>query len=266
MELTPEILKEIKYVVVTVKLKDSANLNTKGYFVGIRSIVDRDLEIAKAKDMYVWVYRKGSVHMFHLDYYYVEELSFGFGDSGASSSTKGYSDAEEDQKVVIEKLQALALALRENGAGKVNGLIDYEKYTSVSASLKTEIESAKTEHTRSGAVNYSTRGKWPSTGYGNSYGGIKTDPASPYTEYTGHTWQRKEVSTISFHRTTRYDVSEALTEMEAKIAEIRAGTYEAPKLHKIPADSIKEGEETGVANTSVADDDDYMYNYGLMCG
>lgn len=257
MEYTPEALKDLKYVVLTIKLKDSTNLDTKGYFVGIRSIVDKDFEVAKTEDLYVWVYRKGSVHMFHLGYYFIDELVIGFGDKGLSSSTQGFNDEEKDQKNAVDRLRKLALALRENGAGKANGLIDYEKYDDVPKAIKEDVEVGEVKSTtnnRSGGVNYSGGQRSPlygghgAAGYG--YGG--------YTGTTHKSYVRKEVSTFNFKRTTRYNVPEAIEAMNAKVQEIREEIYEAPKLKRIPADSMK-------AKEAAADDDDDDYGYNYMC-
>lgn len=238
VDYTSEGLKDLKYVTVTVKLKTSINLDTKGYFVGVRPIVDKDFSVAKAKDMYIWIYRKGSVHIFHLDYYYIDEICFGLGDKSATSATKMYRNVEEDQKIAIDRLRDMAVAMRVNGAGKANGLIDYEKYTSVPTVVKNDIELKSTSKPdgSTGSANYST-----------GQGAYKQ-------------WEKKVVSTFSFKRTTRYPIVEAIEAMNVKIQEIKNDVYEPPKLKRIPAD-------TKAMVKADDDDDDYgVAGYPYMCG
>lgn len=245
MDYTSEELKDLKYAIVTAKLKDSKNLETEGFFVGIRPIVDKDFEVAKASDLYVWIYRKGSVHMFHLDYYYVDKINVGYGDKSIISSTRSYKDDQVDQKLAIERLKAIHKGFIAGGSGKANGLIDYEKFSDVPKAAKDDIElggntqdKKSTIYNRSGAANYSS-GQSPL--YGNK-----------------SVYKKKEVSTSNFKRTTRYDVNVAIDAMNAKVKEIKAKVYEPPKLKKIPADTKKMAAEDVGTNGF----DDYSY----LCG
>lgn len=243
MDYTPEGLKDLKHVIVTMKLKDSTTLDTKGYFIGLRPIVDKDFEMSKTSDLYVWIYRKGSVHMFHLNYYYVDEIHIGSGTKASKSILRSYRDDGEEQELAVTRLKATAEALKQDGFSKENGLVDYEKYSDVPKIIKEDIEIGKlankkdSSYTRSGAAKYT--------------------PAQSNL-YEGQNWQRKEVSTLSFKRTTRYDTMTALTDMDAKIQEIQADAYEHPKLKKIPADTNK----VVATDENGSEWDDYNY----MCG
>jgi len=227
MDQKPEGLKDVKYVIVTVKLKDSTTLDTRGYFVGIRPIVDKDFDVAKVKDMYIWVYRKGSIHMFHLEYYYVSEIYFGSGDKANMSSTKAYKDDEEDQKSAIDRLRDVSICLKLDGSGKDNGLIDYEKYSNVPTAVKEDIEIkvVNKSDNRSGATNYSAGQRPMDKKYDNTHSSGK--------------YVRKEISTLNLKRTTRYPIGEAIEAMNAKIQEIKDDIYDPPKLKRIPADTKK---------------------------
>lgn len=242
MDHTSKELKDIKYVIVTVKMKDSTTLDTKGYFVGIRPIVDKDFDVAKSKDTYIWVYRKGSVHMFHTGYYYIDEICFGLGDKANTSSTRAYKDDEKDQKLAVDRLKDMSITLRADGVGKANGLIDYEKYSDVPIRVKEDIEIKLVDKpiNRSNAANYSVSGKGD-------------------VDYSRSKYVKKEVSTLNFKRTTRYPVGEAIEAMNVKIQEIKDAAYEPPKLKRIPADTKK-------MTAADKEEDDWESEYPYMCG
>jgi hypothetical protein len=258
MDYTPEGLKDAKYVIVNVMMKDSKSLETKGYFLGIRPIVDKDFDVAKVDDLYVWVYRKGAVHMFHLDYYYIDEIQVGIGMNANISSTQGFINEDDSQKEAIQNLKDISESLISNEMSNANGLIDYKKYDNVPTKLKDEIELTQAKSTvcdpynRSGGVNYSA-GQRPASSTGSTS--------------TNTIYKSKEVHTTQFKRTTRYDVKEAIEEMNKKVAEIKAGTYEPPQLKHIPADKNKGVEQSAAPNAQQnwEDPDDYG-NYPYCCG
>jgi len=241
-------------------MRDSKSLDTKGYFLGIRPIVDKDFDVAKVDDLYVWVYRKGAVHMFHLDYYYIDEIQVGIGAKASMSSTRGFTIADESQKDAIQKLKDLVDALIAANMSNANGLIDYKKYTNVPVGLKNDIEitnvksNVRDPYNRSGGVNYSA-GQRPATSLGST--GSTKDTS---------TYKKPEVHTTQFKRTTRYDVAEAIKAMNKKVAEIKAGTYKAPQLKRIPADKKEKNitQSEALAVQQNWEDEDMQYPY--CCG
>jgi len=241
-------------------MRNSKSLDTKGYFLGIRPIVDKDFDVAKVNDLYVWVYRKGAVHMFHLDYYYIDEIQIGIGVKANLSSTNGFTIADESQKDAIQNLKDLVDALIAANMSSANDLIDYKKYTDVPVGLKNDIEitnikpNVRDPYNRSGGVNYSA-GQRIAAGLGST-DSIRNTP----------TYKRLEVHTSQFKRTMKYDVAEAIETMNKKVAEIKAGTYKAPQLKQIPADKNKENitQSKDLAAQQNQKDEDLQYPY--YCG
>jgi len=133
-------LKNIQYVIINVIMKESSGLVTKGYFVGIKPIVTKDFDVAKKSDLYVWLYRKGAVQMFNLDYYYIGEIQIGMGVNANMSSTQMFNDSDDRQSDAIKHLKNIVSALKKENIVKSNDLIDYKKYVNTPIGLKNDIE------------------------------------------------------------------------------------------------------------------------------
>lgn len=238
-------LKNIQYVIINVIMKESSGLVTKGYFVGIKPIVTKDFDVAKKSDLYVWLYRKGAVQMFNLDYYYIGEIQIGMGVNANMSSTQMFNDSDDRQSDAIKHLKNIVSALKKENIVKSNDLIDYKKYVNTPIGLKNDIEITQSKadtpnsHNRSSGVNYSV-GHQPRVNTGTA-GFVGT---SYYSQAS--------IETTQFKRTTKYNVAKAIKAMNEKINEIKNGTYKPPKLKRIPADMISndESKETHAAKAA----------------
>lgn len=252
---TAEELKDINYALVSVELKGSGNMDQRGYLLGLQPIVGEDYDVVKSDNVFVWLFRRGAVHMFHIDYYYISQIDVGF-----SKETSGmilYKNTEDSQKEARQAIKEIIDALKLKQMVRISGLIDHQKYTKIPESVKSAIEAsgkattAISDYTRAGNANYkagASENVRPAPLYG--CGGHTTDYHKNYTPYVP-----KEVTTISFKRTTKYDIVMAIADMANKILEIKENIYKAPKLKHIPADDVVEEEKTS-SNVTVADYDD----------
>lgn len=215
-----EDLKNIQYATIGVELKGSSNMEQQGYLLGLRPIATENYDVVKADQLFIWLYRKNAVHMCGPDYYYITNITVGF--SKDTSSIKMFKDEPADQQEALSCLEEIIETFREKDIIRINGLIDHQKYTNVPDSIKALIDSTDTTTTDTALAKPPAR--TPLYGYGAGYN-------RSYTTYV-----RKEVDTISFNRTTKYDADKAIEDMASKIAEIKAETYVPPQLIHIPAD------------------------------
>lgn len=250
-----EELKNIKYVLVSIELKNTNNMEQQGYLIGCQPIVGSDFEVVKANQNFLWLFRRGSVQMFHPDYYFISEITIGY---AKMSSMRAFKDNEGQQADAMASIKEVMDILKENQMVRVNGLVDYQKYTDIPEATRSAIElpaasnkvtTIDNTHNRSGytaPVDHRTR---------PLYGGYST--TVPYTPYVP-----KEVSTSSFKRTTQYDITAAVRLMDIKITEIKENKYVPPKLKSIPADDVADEEKVTTNVSSV-----YEYDsYGEYCG
>jgi len=243
-------LSNMNFAIVTMKLKGSTNLDTEGYLVGYKPLVEKDFEVIKTNDMYAWLYRKGSIHMFCAKYYYIARLSYGYKiDNTNLASFQNFADTEKEQAIAIGIVEKIMAGFTTDGLIKYNGLVDYEKFREIADDVKKDIELAETTN-----KSFYTR---PPATYGHNHSRID------YPAYLSSAYTPKVSTTTSFKRTTTYDVTTALADMSSKIKEIESGIYTPPKLAEIPADDPKAME---IDNKSVDDDTDienYMNGYGM---
>jgi hypothetical protein len=209
--------KGIKYVIVTAHMKGETKLDTQGYLVAYKTLVEKEFEVVKTTDMFIQLFRKGSIHMFNTKYYYISELQIASGDSVLISSLNTFNDTVEEQTDAINKIMEVIESLKSEGYLKYNDFIDYEKYSDVPAKLKEDIDASNRTILPKSSGGYTP----PNNIYGNSANNWQSA-----TSYVAPV--RKVVSTIMMKRTTTYDVAKALEAMAAKIKEMQAGTYVLP--------------------------------------
>lgn len=245
-----EELKDINYVVVGIELKSSANMEQQGYLIGFQPIVPEDFDVVKSDKAFIWLFRRGAVHMFHPDYYYVSDVTIGF--NKETSAMRTFRNTEDSQKDALECISQIIKSLTDKQMTRTNGLIDYMKYTNVPEAVKSAIEiSTSTTSTKIESPR--------STIYGSSAASVIHTPVPvTYAPYVP-----KEVSTISFKRTTKYSIADAMARMIAKIAEIKANTYQPPQLKHIPADDVAKEEK--VTTNTPAPDNDYEDYANMGC-
>jgi len=225
--------KDVKYAITTVHMKGQTGLENQGYFIGLKPLVTTDFEVVKTTDLFIWVYRKGSVHMYSTKYYFMSELTVGYKTKETdtiASSFALFTENESSQKVAIEEANKILEAMEKSKLVRNNGLIDHEKFTDVPTEKKNDIElsSAATGNRSVAPANNRTYGVCGGRQWENRNNATHTQPYVPY--------KRPEVTTIHLKRTTTYDVTQALTDMATKLKELEAGNYTKPELAKIPAD------------------------------
>ena len=220
--------KDVKYVAVKVSLRASKGCHSEGYFLGIRPISEYDMGVSTPNDMYVWIYCKDVLHIYNIEQYTIDSILMGLGEKGDVSSTQGYPESEDSQKKAVEKLTNIYDSFTSRKMVKPNGLIDHSKFTFVPIALCKAVELE--DNISNNSSTYTPKSplyqdRAAACGYrGNANTTTYTTPI------------RKESSTMSFKRTTRYDVAAAVELLYSKIKSIVDGTYVSPKLKRIPAD------------------------------
>jgi len=235
IKYTKEGLKDLKYVIVKVKLKTDASSNsveTRGLFLGYRTLMSTgDTKPVEADELFLWLYKGQCVYLYNLKHYEIESIEVAISKHGKTTQITSYTEAEQTK--AIAKIKLIKMALEEQKRIKESGLVDISTYDSLPALFRDDVEepaSAKSTiaDTRSPAV-----GRRTPTG----------SPASPYSSpsnYSSYTPSpRKEIETSAIKRTTRYSISDAVAKMREKINEIKNNTYSPPKLKRIPADTEK---------------------------
>ena len=254
LEFLIDELKTIKYAAVTMKLKQigqkyQGDSEVTGLLLGMQPLVENDTALSTKEDIYIWLMNGENCHMIHTKYYEVVCIYI-----GKQKTEYQFPGKDSDLKIEDSRLKAIQHSMKAANRTSTNGLIDITTYEGIPESIKLLIGDKKdvtktkvsNQHNRSGASNYS-----PASGH-------NTRNASGYTTY-----KKKEVSTLVFKRTTKYNVADAIQEMWSKIEEIQAGTYEAPKLRPFKEEKKKEASSNSPTTNEMNDIDDF-YGYGYM--
>jgi hypothetical protein len=245
IRFTEKELKDIKHVIVTVHLKDDKANKIKGLFLGYRPLVESNTQLVSNDEYFIWIYKGENVYMLNVDHYDVYTIEI-----KAGHITTQYSTAS--QEIGIGKLKIIYESLIENKRTIATGLIDISTYD-ITEKIKKDL-GTKTDSTSSKDASL----------YGNTKSYNNRSKAVNYST----PYKRKEVSTTTMKRSTRYPISTAIEKMKAKIEEIKNDEYKSPVLAVIPAD--KEKSEDAKKSKGVIKDDDLYgsyysnYGYGMM--
>lgn len=241
IRFTKKELENIKYVIVTMCLKDDQTHKIKGLFLGYKPLVEANTQLVSNDEYFVWIHKGENVYMLNADYYNVLSIEI-----KVDHEVTQYSPST--QAVSIDRLKLLHESLTENGRTTITGLIDIGTYKitdkiqkelnednekKTASSIKTSYVNKPYTPNRSGAVNYST-------------------------------YKKKEISTSTIKRTTKYPTLSAIEKMKAKIKELKDGKYELPVLPEIPADKEKNEDakkSRGIAKHSSIYDEYDPYSY-----
>jgi len=236
IRFTEEDIKEIKYVLVEVALKKDASNKTKGLFLGCQPMVKSHTQLVSKDEEFFWLYKGGNVHMYNLTHYGIHLLEV---EKGNLITT--YTAGGEEQSEYIKRLKLIQQVFAKHGNVLKSGLIDADEYTVPAKVLASLAESTGGKHT---PHDYSPT---------RSSSGNHTPSTSTYGDY----YKRKEVSTFTIKRTTKYPAAGAIEQMRAKVEEIKKGAYKAPKLPALKG-PVKEFNKPAAADD---DDDDCGYGY-----
>ena len=219
--MSSEESKSVNFVIVKIALKSNEKSEVEGYFTQLKPLVQKDFEVIKADDMYIWLYTKGVVYMHSLNHYYISQIVCGqkVGDRN-ETSYKSYKNIESEQNSAKELLKELIVSMEKSGLIKHHGLIDCDKYIDVPTYLKDNLDVAggiKPKPVESKSSTYCS-------GYRN------TPVITPYVA--------KVVSTSIMKRTINTNASEMLAAMLQNIKAIEENTYAPKDRTKIPADDL----------------------------
>lgn len=246
-QFTIENMKDAKYVVVGLEQRSDKDAKIVGYFLGLRSLVDTNIQIVSKDDMYVWVMKGETVHILNLDQYKIELISVRVNNSGTK-----YSDSSDE--LSLSRLKIVQEAMAKSGMVRPNGLIDTNKFTEVPTDIKKEVEDDM-------KTSYAGTSSKAATGSTTAY----NKQAAGYTSGSTHTtYKKKEIITTTLKRTTKYPITAALEKMQEKIVAMQDGTYVPPKLPEIPGD--KEGAAGEKKDDATITDQQYCEEMGGMCG
>jgi len=222
LEFKVDELKEITYAAATLKLKkygkDGDDNEVSGLFIGMQPLVPNNTAIVSIDEIYIWLRDGEDCHMLSTKHYEIDNIFVGKGGAAWKFSGK-LTDLDRDNSRLVIIHRAMKLADRVGP----NGLIDASTYKKLPDHVQKVIGNVEgvgntetgTDHNRSGGVAH------PPTAYGyDDYSGVRSTS----------TYKRKETTTKTFKRTTRYSPGSAIEMMRAKILEIQEGTYKAPKL------------------------------------
>lgn len=243
IRFTKETIKELKYVVVEVALREGGGNKVKGLFIGYQPMVKTHTQLVSNDEQFIWLYKGDNIYMLNAAHYDVGSIEM-----QKNAEVSIYIGTSQEE--YISRLKLIHEVFIEEKKILASGLIDVDEYTvpkKVEDSLnegekKSEPgETPKPNHntpvynTRSGACNYST----------NNY------------------CKKKEPSTAVFKRTTKYPITTAIDKMKAKVEEIRKGKYKAPKLPLIQADKEEPIKEADDKTSTAQNDYDDIYG-GMM--
>lgn len=250
-QFTIEIMKDAKYVVVGMEQKSDKDTKIVGYFLGLRGLVDTNIQIVSKNDTYVWLMKGETVHILNLDQYEIVSIGIRVHGSGTKYSAS-------DDALSLSRLKIVQEALAVSGMVRPNGLIDVSKFTDIPADIKQEVEDdVKITYTDTGSKATTTSTHRPPNINRKAVG------------YTASTYKKKEVSTTTFKRTSKYPITAALDRMYEKIVAMENDTYTPPKLPEIPGDKIDpEAEKKDSATTDEQREWDEAYGgmHGLPLG
>lgn len=236
IRFTEKELKDIKHVIVTLCLRDDKAHKIKGLFLGYKPLVEAHTQLVSNDEYFVWVYRGENVYMLNADHYDVHSIEV-----KAGNITTQYTTASQD--VSIAKLKKIYESLIENKRTIATGLIDISTYDiteKIKKELGTNTDNASSKSTSLYGNTKSYNNRSSSVNYGTPY-------------------KRKEVSTTTIKRSTKYPISTAIERMKAKVEEIKKGEYKSPALVGIPAD--KEKSEDAKKSRGVIKDEDLYGEY-----
>lgn len=210
-------LEKLGYVAMRVELERESSDNLAGLFLGYKPLVTVHTDIASNDEIFLWLAKGDQIHIVSLDHYKVIGIETGY-KNGHSMISRSVPTRYWSKDSAIEEIVSLQNELLSRGWVTSKGLIDITKYESVPENLKSAVEDKTTipaakNHNRSS-------GQW----IGASGSTASKPVALPV---------KKTVSTATIKRTTRYDVTKAIGEMQKKIALLREGKYEPPKLRAL---------------------------------
>ena len=184
--------------------------------------------------------------MFSTNYYDIDEISIGTGEGKDPVSTSISFKADTSSQIEARKmLEKIAGILKENKMTEFNGLIKHTAYT-LPDNLKSLIEDKSTN------INSTNVTHRPANTHSSAQTPGYTGGHRPYVN-NNTTWKRKEVTTTTIKRTTRYDIAAAMAAVDEKFAALKADGYIPPKLPRIPGDKMAENGADD-ANTDAYDD------------
>lgn len=218
-----EDLKDLTYVVVKAALRKKPESCVVGLLYGYRPLVEVNTQIVSQEEMFLWLVKGDDVHILNKFHYSISYIEVG----KANSSSRYSSVTDEDN---YKRIESLVKFMKENGKTEPSGLIDLAKYGTLPKDVEDEVKKPTflssqksttdtgTSHNRSGGQNYDWSGH-----HTNQYA-------------YGYTPAKKEVSTAVIKRTTKYPISTAIDKMREKVALLRQGKYDPPKLKDIPGE------------------------------
>jgi hypothetical protein len=256
MELSVENLQsvsgdDIRYIMLLTYGDKTAN--TRSFFVALQPITtDQKNPLATYEDKFIWCYAKKAIWLYNLSTYRIGSISALIKEDLAA---RGYMNTPEDQKTAQEVLKALYSKMAEAKRLTPMGLIDFRTFTVPETWRKELLEdevNAFDHGNKIGSNTMSVAGSLP-----NHHTAADSNKHLA-CGYANNVVKRKEVTTATLKRTTKYDVPEAIKNLEAKIAAMKSGTYEPPKLPKIPGDDMPNTEKTETVK-------DFQYAEGCFC-
>lgn len=243
IQYTKQGLKDLKYVIIKMATEPGQAEGIKGLLLGYGPLISDDKK--HKEDMFLWLYKDECAYLFNLDHYEIRMIEVALNKAGRTAEIKIYNDTLQNE--ALRRIITLKEALRDQSRIQNNGLIDISTYEAVPLSMNSAVKGAvngkdaDTELTEDKSWDSRNKTKWDSKN--------KTD--SPYV--SPYTYTPKEVETTYIKRTTRYSITEALTQMKEKIKKIRKGTYSPPKLRKR---SVAKEEEKQANNSDPSDPND----------
>lgn len=245
-KLVSRDLRHLCYVEVKLESFNDSNSIVSGLFVGVQPLVGTTTQLVSADEMFVWLSRGDQINACNLYSYKIKSIEIGYKVAANAVSTKVERIDDMNQTEFLAQLDEILTAMEKKDAIITDGLIDVDAYVDIPASLKR----AESESSASSSVG--------STGAGTSRGVAGT--GSSYSRGTTTTYEKKEVSTTSIKRTTKYPITSAAGQMQAKIQALRDGTYELPELPELKVD--EEGKKSSDTELD-ADELEEMYGYGF---
>lgn len=230
IQYTKQGLKDLKYVIVKMAPESSNAEGIKGLLLGYGPIVSNNKKHFDSKDMFLWLYKDECAYLFNLKHYSIRMIEIALNKAGRTAEIKIYDDAL--QKEALARIIMIKEALKDQSRLQKNDLIDISTYESIPLAMKLAVDNTdigtETELDEIRSKSWDSRNK-------------TTSPyTAPYANRVPYVYTSKEVETTYIKRTTRYSVTEALTQMQEKIKRIRKGTYSPPKLRKRPTTKEEE--------------------------
>lgn len=213
---THEGLKELKYAVVELSMMKNPNVTIVGLFLAIRPIVETDTPLVDKSEKFVWLLKDDHVHMLSTKHYKIGSIEIGLGKDAKMHKITAYQ-----QRLSIDRLEAILYTLKHQERVDDNGLIDISTYSDIPGALKKLVGSASTftEIARKPVIST-----------------VASTTSKAATGYTPVTRAKKVVSTTVIKRTTKYRIYDAIEKMRVKTQDIRDNKYEPPDLPVLEAD------------------------------